>query len=100
MSKPTTRAKKTSARAKTTPKGKKPAKGKAQNMGLSLHPADQERLYLIEDAVRKAGIRSRPSTSLLIRLAVAAFDPSKIDNLVELYEELEAQDGRRKKSNE
>lgn len=77
-------------------KPKEPA-GKAQNMGLSLHPADQERLLAIETAVRKAGIKGRPSTSLLIKVAVAAFDPSRIENLAALYKQLEAQDGRRKK---
>jgi len=76
----------------------KPVTGKAQNMGLSLHPADQERLFAIEAAVRKTGIRGRPSTSLLIKLAVAAFDASRIENLAALYEQLEAQDGRRKKT--
>ena len=72
-------------------------KGKAQNMGLSLHPADQDRIYKIEEAVRRAGIKGRPSTSMLIKLALATFDSKKIDNLVEVYEQLEAQDGRRRK---
>lgn len=85
------------AAKETAPKSKAMA-GKARNMGLSLHPADQERLLTIEAAVRKAGIRGRPSTSLLIKLAVAAFDASRIENLAALYEQLEAQDGRRKKS--
>lgn len=72
--------------------------GKAQNMGLSLHPADLERIYLVESALRKAGIKGRSSTSLLIKLALATFDASKVENLVEIYEQLEAQDGRRRKS--
>ena len=81
---------------KTKPK-KTAGEGKAQNMGLSLHPADQDRIYEVEAAVRKAGIKGRPSTSLLIKLALATFDPSKIDNLAEVYEQLESQDGRRRK---
>ncbi len=92
--------KKAKEESKPTPKPKREKvkpKAKAQNMGLSLHPADQDRIYKIEEAVRKAGIRGRPSTSLLIKLAIAAFDPSKVDNLRALFEELESQDGRRRK---
>jgi hypothetical protein len=70
---------------------------KAEKVSISLHPIDQERAERVEDALRKAGlIARRASTSLLLKVALAAFDPSKVEDLPGLVEEIKSQDGRGK----
>jgi len=88
-------------KAKPAPKKKvrpvEVGEGKAEKISVSLHPIDQERAELVEDALRKAGLVGRRApTSFLLKIALAAFDANKVDDLKAIVEGVRAQDGRGK----
>jgi len=70
---------------------------RAEKVSVSLHPTDQDNAELIEDALRAAGLISRRApVSFLLKVALASFDPSKVDDLEEVVNSIKSRDGRGK----
>jgi hypothetical protein len=70
--------------------------GKAEILSISLHPADLDRLEAVETSLRKAGLIGRgSSTSFLLKVTLAAFDPLNVQDLAHAISKISAQDGRR-----
>jgi len=94
---PITRSKPKLAVAAKKPKPTVERAGKAEKVSVSLHPIDQERAERVEDALRKAGLVGRRApTSFLLKIALAAFDENKVEDLAAIVEKVRSQDGRGK----
>ena len=82
---------------KNSSKKSKVEQGRAEKISVSLHPADQVRAEKIEETLRKKGlIARRAPTSFLLKVALASFDPNKVENLDQIVDEIKSQDGRGK----
>lgn len=82
-------------RTKRASAKKRAGEEKAEKVSVSLHPTDQDNAELIEDALRDAGlITRRAPISFLLKVALASFDPQKIDDLPEVVASIKARDGR------
>ena len=87
-----------SASSPKKPKAKRAKmRGKAEKVSVSFHPEDLQRLEEVDDQLRTAGVITRRApVSLLIKVALAAFDAKRVENIDEIVADIKSQDGRGK----